>query len=174
MGRELRRKQAKREGKNVREVQKKNKEKPLSPKTFITIMVVLLLFFVILYILTGLFITKDIKWFNNNNDEENITEIENKILAADTLRQVEETYYVYYYDATEEDSEVSSTINTLSEKVYRVDLNDAFNANFIGDPSGVTTDINSLKVSNPTVVKVSSEQIVEFYTGKDEITIALQ
>ena len=56
MGRELRRKQAKREGKNVREVQKINKDKPLSPKTFAIIIGVLLLFFVILYILTGLFI----------------------------------------------------------------------------------------------------------------------
>lgn len=174
MGRELKRKQAKRDGKNVREVQKKNKDKPLSPKTFITIMVVLLLFFVILYILTGLFITKELKWFSSNDTEEQITEIENKILATDTLKQVEETYYVYYYDTAEEDSEVSSIVNTLSEKVYRVDLNDAFNSNYIGESSGVVSDINSLKVSNPTVVKVVSEQITEFYTGKDEIKIALQ
>ena len=76
MGRELKRKQAKREGKNVREVQKINKEKPLSPKTFWIIMVVLLVFFVLLYILTGIFVTKEIKWFNKNTDEEQITEID--------------------------------------------------------------------------------------------------
>ena len=145
MGRELKRKQAKRDGKNVKEVQKKNKDKPLSPKTFITILVVLLLFFVILYLITGLFITK-----------------------------VEEEYYVYYYDSTEEDTEVSNTLYSVSEKVYRVDLNDAFNSNFVGEPSGIVEDIDSLKVSNPTLIKVSSEKIIAFYNGAEEIKIALE
>lgn len=175
MGRELKRKQAKRDGKNVREVQKKNVDKPLSLKTFITILVVLLLFFVILYILTGLFITKELKWFNNNsNDDSEITEIENKILATDSLRQVEEEYYVYFYDATNEDSDVYSAINSLSEKVYRVDLSSDFNSNFVGEPSGIVNNINDLRVANPTVIKVSSEQIVAFYSGVDEINIALK
>jgi len=173
MGRELRRKQAKRDGKNVREVQKKNKDKPLSPKTFVIIMCTLILFFVFLYILTGLFITKDIKWFSNNNNEDTVIEIENKILASDSLRQAEEEYYVYYYDTTDNDSEVYSKVNALKEKVYRVDLNDAFNSNFIGEPSGVVEDITNLKVSNPTVIKVSSEKIVAFYSGAEEIKSAL-
>ena len=175
MGRELKRKQAKRDGKNVKEVQKKNKDKPLSPKTFITILVVLLLFFVILYLITGLFITKEIKWFSNNdNNEKEVTKIENKILATDSLRQVEEEYYVYYYDSTEEDTEVSNTLYSVSEKVYRVDLNDAFNSNFVGEPSGIVEDIDSLKVSNPTLIKVSSEKIIAFYNGAEEIKIALE
>ena len=174
MGRELKRKQAKRDGKNVKEVQKKNIEKPLSPKTFITLLVVLLLFFIILYIITGLFITKELKWFDNNTNEEEIKEIENKILATDSLRQVEEEYYVYYYDTTEEDSEVANALYTVNEKVYRVDLNDAFNSNFVGEPSGVVDNINDLKVSNPTLIKVSSEKIVAFYKGAEEITVALK
>lgn len=174
MGRELKRKQAKREGKNVKEAQKKNIDKPLSPKTFAILLVAILLFFIILYILTGLFITKELKWFDNNGDDKEIVNVTNKILATDSLRQVEEEYYVYYYDTTDEDSEVSSKMSALSEKVYRVDLNDDFNSNFIGDPSGVVEDINDLRVSNPTVIKVSSEEIVEFYSGADEINVALQ
>ncbi len=174
MGRELKRKQAKRDGKNVREVQKQNKEKPLSPKVFITILVVLLLFFVILYIITGLFITKELKWFNNDNDEEEIIEIENKILATDSLRQVEENYYVYFFDAKDEDEEVVNALYSVSDAIYRVDLNDGFNANFVGEPSGIVDDINNLKVSNPTLIKVSSEKIVAFYSGTTEIVLALQ
>ena len=54
MGRELRRKEAKRNGKNVRDIQKLSKEKPMTMKQFITIIVVLLVFFVILYILLNL------------------------------------------------------------------------------------------------------------------------
>ena len=169
MGRELKRKQAKRDGKNVREVQKKVEDKPLSPKTFVIIMTVIILFFIVLYILTGIFVTKEIKWFDKKDNKEEVTTITNKILAVDSLKQTEETYYVYYYDAKEEDSEVSSIVNRLTEKVYRVDLDDAFNTNFVGEPSGVTSDINTLKVSNPTVVKVVSEQMTELHTGKEEI-----
>ena len=172
MGRELKRKQAKREGKNVREVQKKNEDKPLSPKTFVIIMIVLFVFFVVLYILTGLFVTKELKWFNKDNENET-TVVENKILAVDTLKQMEEIYYVYYYDTKEENSEVSNIVNILQDKVYRVDLNDGFNTNYVGEPSGVVSDITQLKVSNPTVVKVSSEQIVEFYSGVEQITSSL-
>jgi len=174
MGRELKRKQAKRDGKNVREVQKQNVEKSLSPKTFITILIVLVLFFVILYIITGLFITKDLKWFENKTNEEEITEIENKILAAESLKQVEEEYYVFFYDTTDEEEDLSSRLSLLSKKAYRVDLNDAFNSNFIGEPSGKVKDIKDLKVSNPTLIKVSSEKIVEFYSGKEKIEAILK
>lgn len=174
MGRELKRKQAKRDGKNVREVQKNNAEKPLSPRAFTLILVMLLFFFVILYILTGLFITKELKWFNNNDKDDEVVEIENKILATDSLRQAEEEYYVYFYDTTDEDSEVTNVLYSLIDTVYRVDLHDDFNSNFVGEPSGIVEDISDLKVSNPTVIKVSSEKIVEFYNGAEEITIALQ
>lgn len=175
MGRELKRKQAKRDGKNVREVQKKNIDKPLSPKTFITIIVVLLLFFVILYLLTGLFITKEIKWFNNNkNNEETTVKIENKILASDSLKQQEEEYYVYFYDTTDENVEVANALYSVEDKIYRVDLNDGFNSNFVGDSSGIVENINDLKVSNPTLIKVMSEKMTEFYSGKDEIVSAIK
>ena len=177
MGREIKRKQAKREGKNVREVQKQNENKPLSPKVFTMILVGMLAFFICLYIITGVFITKDLKWFNNSKENENVNEganIENKILAVDSLRQTEEEYYVYFYDTTDEDSEVSNLVSSLSTKVYRVDLNDAFNSNFIGTASGIVSSIENLKVSNPTVIKVSSAKIVAFFDGKDDIQIGLQ
>lgn len=174
MGRELKRKQAKREGKNVKEVQKQNKEQSLKPKTFIVILIILLIFFVFLYIITGLFVTKDLKWFDKKPiDEENV-EVTNKILAVDSLKQVEENYYVFFYDTTDEEDTLSSSLSLLTEKVYKVDLNDAFNSNFIGEPSGKVKDIKDLKVSNPTLIKVSSEKIVEFYSGKDKIEAVLK
>lgn len=176
MGRELRRKEAKRNGKNVREVQKLSKEKPMTMKQFITIIVVLLVFFVILYILTGIFITKDIKWFDkkDNNATDNVSTISNKILGVDSLRQSEEEYYVYYYDTTNENSDVTSTVNNLTTKVYKVDLHDAFNANIVGDPSGIVSDISELKVADPTVIKVVNSTITEYYTGVEQITTTLK
>lgn len=174
MGRELKRKQAKRDGKNVREIQRMNKEKPLSPRVFIGILITLLLFFVTLYLLTGLFITKEIKWFDKNSNNDEVIEIENKILAVDSLRQIEEEYYVYFYDTKNEDSGVTEVLYSLMDKVYRVDLNDDFNSNFVGESSGIVENISDLKVSNPTIIKVSSEKIVAFYDGAEEIKIGLQ
>ncbi|MGN1342103.1 MAG: hypothetical protein ACI4VL_02605 [Bacilli bacterium] len=170
MGRELKRKQAKREGKNVKEVQIKNQKQELKPKTFVTIIIVLLLFFAILYLITGLFITKDIKWFDKKESEKTEqTSISDKILASDSLRQTEEEYYVYFYDTTNEDSSVSNIVSSIAEKVYRVDLHDDFNSNFIGEESGVVENISDLKVSDPTVIKVSREKVVEFYGGSEDI-----
>ena len=175
MGRELRRKEAKRNGKNVREAQKLSKEKPMTMKQFITIIVVLLVFFVILYILTGIFITKDIKWFDKkDNTADDVSTISNKILGVDSLRQSEEEYYVYYYDTTNENSEVTNTVNMLGKMVYKVDLHDAFNANIVGDPSGVVSDISELKVADPTVIKVVNGTITEYYTGVEQITTTLK
>lgn len=171
MGRELKRKQAKREGKNVREVQKINRDKPMKPSTFIAIIVGLILCFVILYILTGVFVTKEIKWFEKDEDTtDDISTITNKILAVESLRQVEEEYYVYFYNPEEEDVVVSSKVSDLS-KVYRVDLSDDFNSNYIGEvSSGIVDDISDLRVVDPTVIKVVSGAITEIYSGREEIS----
>ena len=170
MGRELKRKQAKKEGKNVKEIQKNNNDKPLSTKSFITIIVVILVFFAMIYILTGIFVTKEIKWFSKSesNVEETI-EVTNKILAIDSLKQSEEKYYVYFYNVKEEDSEVKSVVSRISDKVYRVDLNDDFNSNYVGTPSGIVENITNLKVESPAVIKVENGKISAFYNGKEEI-----
>lgn len=170
MGRELRRKEAKRSGKNVKEVQKNNREKPMSTKNFVLIIILLIVLFVLTYILSGIFVTKDIKWFDKKEKAEetdNTNNIRNRILASDSLKQLEDNYFVYYYDSAKEDIETTDVVDNLSETVYRVDLHDGFNANFVGEPSGVVNSIEDLKVSDPTVIKVSSGKIVGFYSGTE-------
>ena len=169
MGRELKRKEAKRIGKNVKEVNKLEKDNSITTKSFIIIMIVLIVLFSLTYLFTGIFATKDIKWFSKNNqvEEDDTTNIRNRILASDSLKQIDDEYYVYYYDSTKEDSEVTSVVDRLSDTVYRVDLHDDFNSNFIGEPSGIVNTIDDLKVSNPTVIKVSLEKIISFYSGEE-------
>ncbi len=170
MGRELRRKEAKRSGKNVREVQNKNKEKYMTPKSLVIILISVLVLFGLTYLFTGIFATKDIKLFNKKEDkEETVSKISNKILASDSLKQKDDVYYVYYYNSTEEDNEVADSIYGINETVYRVDLNDGFNANFVGEPSGIVDSIDDLRVSDPTVIRVESGKMVAFYSGKEEI-----
>lgn len=173
MGRELKRKQAKRDGKNVKEVQKQKQELENNTVTLnklIILVIFMVLFFSALYLITGLFITKDIKWFskNSSSSEENTT-IENKILANESLKQSEDAYYVYFYDPDKEDSSVSSVVSSLEDKVYRVDLSSDFNSGYIGDSSGIVKKIDDLKVSDPTVIKIESGEIVAFYNGTSEI-----
>ena len=80
MGRELRRKEAKRSGKNVKEVQNKNKEKYMTPKSFVIILIVCLVLFGLTYLFTGIFATKDIKLFNKKEEKgETTSQISNKI-----------------------------------------------------------------------------------------------
>jgi len=133
------------------------------------IVIVLILLFSLTYLLAGIFVTKDIKWFSKNNKEkeEINNNITNGILAIQTLKQAEEDYYVYYYDTTNEDTEITNIISSLDDTVYRVDLHDDFNSNFIGEPSGIVGNVEDLKVSNPTVIYVSSEKMIKFYSGEE-------
>ena len=167
MGRELKRKEAKRSGKSVKEVQKKDNS--ISSKNLLIILGVLLVLFALTYLLAGIFATKEINLFKKETKEteETNNNIRNRILAQDSLKQLDETYYVYYYDSANEDSEISDVVSKISEEVYRVDLNDDFNANFIGEPSGVVDNLEDLKVKDPTVIKVSSSKIVEYYRGEE-------
>ena len=66
------------------------------------------------------------------------------------------------------------SLNSLTTKVYKVDLHDAFNSNIVGDPSGVVSDISELKVADPTVIKVVNSTITEYYTGVEQITTTLK
>ena len=177
MGRELKRKQIKREGKNIKDIRKEEEVKQLSfeittKKTIITLLVVLLAV-ILLYLFIGLFITKDIKWFSNNNKEETTATVENTILAKNTLRQAEEEYYVYFYDFDNENTDIASSFASkmYAFKMYRVNTNDSFNANFVVEENSntIVNNIDDLKVITPTLVKVVSGSIVESYETADKI-----
>lgn len=177
MGRELKRKQAKREGKNVKSVQiEKQRANELKPKTLFIILGVLVILFVVLYLITGLFITKDFSFGNRNNtgsdSDTNTSSVSNKILAVSSLEQEEDEYYVYYYDSSDDNNNISG-IDNLSDKVYKVDLNDGFNSNYVGESSGIVDNISDLRVENPTIIKVSDGKIIEFYSGREEVNSIL-
>ena len=118
MGRELRRKQAKREGKSL---QREIPEESNQIKKLIIITIVLVVIIGLIYLLSALFVTKELDWFKNE-EKETGTLITNTILASETFKQAEEEYYVYFYDYDDEDSEISSAVSSKlsSSKVYKV------------------------------------------------------
>ena len=172
MGRELRRKQAKKEGKSLqREVPvEKNQIKGL-----LVITLILVLIIAAIYLLSALFVTKELDWFDKD-EETPETLVDNTILASEIFKQKEDTYYVYFYDYDEEDTEISETVNRVlsTEKVYKVDTGSALNSRYVSeDTNKKAKTLENLKVKSSTVVKVSGEEIVEYYED-DEINSKLK
>ena len=178
IGRELKRKQAKMEGRSVRDTKiKPVEDKKMEIKKYIKLIIIIILILILLYLFIGIVITKDIKLFKNDNNTVNeVNNPANTILAKDTLRQVEEEYYVYFYDFDDTDSDIESSLTSkLSDsKIYRVNTKDSFNANYIiknntDSSNTLVNDIENLKIKSPTLVKVVSQSIVESYETSSKI-----
>ena len=168
MGRELRRKQAKKEGKSLtkEEVIEKN---PI--KKFIIITCSLILIISIIYLGTSLFITKELNWFKKSEDTNTKQEsVTNAILASAIFKQLDEEYYVYFYDFNEEKNEITEYVNSklANEKVYRVNTSSAMNAKYIGEISNKNAKkLEELKVKEPTLIKIKNHEIVKYYESSE-------
>lgn len=173
MGRELRRKQAKKEGKSLKR-EEINEKNPI--KKLLIIILVLLFIMVVIYLLSALFITKELDWFNKNTNESTTTNVTDSILASSIFKQIEEEYYVYFYDFSDEDAEITNTINNAlpAEKVYKVDTSSAMNANYVSENSNPSAKtLSEISVVPNTLIKISGESIAEYYEN-DEIINKLQ
>ena len=168
MGRELRRKQAKREGKSL-----KNEDIKVEynvKKTVITCIIVLVSIGLV-YLISALFITKELDWFSKEEVKENTSGVENSILASAIFKQKEDEYYVYFYDFNEDNNMYKNIVSSKlsSKKVYNVDTSSGLNSNYVSDVSNKkATGLDDLKVINDTVIKIVGDAIVEYYE-KDEI-----
>ena len=176
MGRELKRKQAKKDKKTLKEEVIKKNENPYDDiykllKTFGIMLAIILT----IYFFIAVVITKEIEWFSKDNEEASETNtVENSILAKNTFMQKEDEYYVYFYDFNDENTTITSLIHgTLYDyEIYNVDTSDAFNSNYVTDEelgNSSATSLDSLKVINPTLIKVSGDTIVEYYETEDNI-----
>ena len=168
MGRELRRKQAKREGKSLQkeEIVEKNQIKQL-----ISITIVLVVIIGLIYLISALFVTKELDWFDKKDDTTIPTLATNTILASEIFKQSEEEYYVYFYDYKDEDADISSHITSKlsSSKVYKVDTNNGLNNKYVSEESNKQAkNLDELKVKAPTLIKINGEKISAYYEG-DEI-----
>ena len=168
MGRELRRKQAKKEGKSLEreELIEKN-----SIKKYVIITSSLIIVLTLLYFVTALFITKELDWFNKkDNDTSESNSISNTILASATFKQSETEYYVYFYDFNEEKNSITDIVNNKlsGEKVYKVNTASAMNTNYVGETGNKNSKtLEELKVVAPTLIKISEDKIVKYYEGKE-------
>ena len=169
MGRELRRKQAKKEGKSL---QPEIKEEKNQIKSLMIITGVLVVIICVIYILSALFVTKELDWFDKKENDTTPVLMENTILASEIFKQAEENYYVYFYDYNDEDSQISATVSNKlsSSKVYKVDTSSALNKKYVSNESNKSAKkLEELKVKAPTVIKVTGEEISAYYEENEII-----
>ena len=168
MGRELRRKQAKREGKSLKNEEIKEE---YNVKKIVITCVIVLVSIGFVYLISALFITKELDWFSKEEVKENTSGVENSILASAIFKQKEDEYYVYFYDFNEDNNMYKNIVSSKlsSKKVYNVDTSSGLNSNYVSDVSNKkATGLDDLKVINDTVIKIVGDTIVEYYE-KDEI-----
>lgn len=168
MGRELRRKQAKREGKSLKNEEIKEE---YNVKKIVITCVIVLVSIGLVYLISALFITKELDWFSKEEIKENTSGVENSILASAIFKQKEDEYYVYFYDFNEDNNMYKNIVSSKlsSKKVYNVDTSSGLNSNYVSDVSNKkATGLDDLKVVNDTVIKIVGDTIVEYYE-KDEI-----
>ena len=178
MGREQRRKDAKKNKKVLEDV---NLEEEFKMSTTIKLVFSVILILITLYYSIAIFITKEINISTKGKDdteevsdseENDNTSLSTKILASATFKQSPEVYYVYYYDFDSEEDTVTSKVNGISDdKVFKVDTGDSLNSNYVTEDKGnkKVNDLGGLKVKNPTLIKIDNDKVVGYYEGKDDI-----
>ena len=171
MGRELRRKQAKKEGKSLKN---ENITEDYSLTKFVKVSVIVILSAVFLYLVSAIFITKEINLFGKNNTTNTTNQtVSNAILAKSIFNQSEESYYVYFYDFNESNNNINTIVSSkLSEsKVYRVDTSSSFNSKYVSDTSNKSAKtLDDLKVVKDTLIKIEGDVITMYLEGEEEIS----
>lgn len=174
MGRELRRKEAKKNKNNIK-LKEEELDTSIKGTTLVKIVVFGLIILLVLYYIVAVFITKEISVSNKNQANQNQTTnngTTNKILAANIFNQKDDTYYVYFYDFNEEDNNINSAISAKSDlKIYRVDTSSALNNKYVTEESGNrnVTGIDNLLVKNPTIIGITNDAVTSYYEGSGEI-----
>lgn len=182
MGREQRRKELKK-NKNITPEKQEQLDTSIKGSTIVILTIVVALVIIALYFISAIFITKEINISSSDNktsETENSdtdastvsTSVSNKILASNIFGQKEESYYVYFYDFSNEDENVKTIIDSRSDiKIYRVDTKSSLNKNYVTEESGNknVTGIDNLKVKNPTVLEVTNDKVTAYYEGSKNI-----
>lgn len=175
MGRELRRKEAKRKGQSLKpqdHLASKN-----SSKKYLIVFLTTVASLILIYLAVAVFITKEIDLSGTKEEttvEEEASKVTNAILASQIFHQTDEEYYVYFFDFSDSDGNIASVINnSLSDsKVYRVNTSDALNKNYITEEAEGNRNVTStsnLKVINPTLIKITGDTVTMYLNGKEEI-----
>ena len=166
--------------------QKKIKEQPVTlddnyqAKNMFIIIIIIVVLLVPLYFITTLVLDnnkKETKTTENNTPVEIQTA---KILVGQLLNRKDSSYYVIAY---KKDNKMSSLFNQYINdykkneehlNIYKIDLDEGLNKNYISDTTNITDELKDLKLSDTTLFKIVDGKIDSYYVGNNDVIDALK
>ena len=147
-----------------------------SLKTFLLIILVLVIILGIFYLITTLVV----KPVNPTDNDNGVTIIdETKITLNNLLNRKEKEYYVL---ATKQNNNAQANYQTLYNNYineykkqegvltfYNVNLDDALNKGYISDKLNISNDLSELKVNDDILFKIKDNKIEEYFAGSKNI-----
>lgn len=147
----------------------------------IKISVGVLLVLGIVYLLTAI-ASGEIKLKKDDEEEKVVTINYQEIIAGETFNRNAENYYVFFYNFEDNYADYYSyLISTYNSKdnslpFYTVNLDKKINTDYIITDSDDSTieyaypsNIETLRVQNPTILEIKNGKTVNVITGKDNI-----
>ena len=170
------RKQALKELKKQKRDYNNEEEKNIINRFVMTIGIVLLAL-VALYLFIGIFVTKTITFGKDKeNDQAETTLDKTTILAGQIFNQKNDEYYVLVFDPEEKIHNLNGFLDIYKSKtnsipVYKVDSTKKFNSKYIVEENSNTnpTGYNDLRIKDPTLIKITSGSVSEYYEGYEEV-----
>lgn len=144
-------------------------------KTFLIISVCVISFVLLMFVFTKI---KTGEWhlFTKENAVNYTAEVQDvKILCGSIFNREDPEYYVLAYNLKDDSASMyepylekyNQGLSIL--KLYKLDLGNSRNNICLGETNNITDDITSLKLTNPTLIKIKDHHIVENYAGYDAI-----
>ena len=147
----------------------------INVKSFVIIGVSVVAFVLLMFVFTKI---KTGEWnlFTRENSVTYSAEIQQtKILCGSILNREDSEYYVMAYEMNEDSASLYETVieryNSAPNKInlYKLDLGNSRNSICRADNANITNDLATLKLSAPTLIKVSDGRIVSNYTDYNAI-----
>lgn len=167
---------------NKLKVEKIESEEQIEIARFIRILVILVVLILGIYFFTRIFVTKDL--FNNSKDE-SASATPGAInydttLIGSMLSKSEDEYYVIAYKSEDMTNSIyySGLVtnykkNEKAIKVYYADLSNELNKKYYDKENVNTSSLETLKLGDVTLLKISKGKIVSALTEEKDIETAL-
>ena len=147
--------------------EKEMKEKLEKKENYSKKQVINLLKIIIAILLTVLVVCFIAKFANGDfkKDEEESVDYTN-IVAGQTFTRSEDEYYVLFY----EDEAILDKIGSVTDTIYKVDLNSSLNKNIVSEEGNPKVeDAESLKINGTTIIKIEDGKNVSYIEGYDAV-----
>lgn len=133
---------------------------------------IILLIFVLIYLIIGIFVTKEINWFKKDNKTTETTIQYTKILASETFSQTDNEYYVIFSDSDSVNYSTYELIvsNNKDKKIYIVDMSNPLNSKYKNEKGNSNvSSLENLKINGDTMLKVTDKKNSGYFEGSSLI-----